>query len=205
MNSIQPAIAELERAYRALTVRFSGGMSDDVPVITIQSKGRKNAAGWLGHRFWRNGAEAGINELTITAEHLARPVEDIAEVLIHEMVHHYNELRGVRDCTPAQYHNRVFRDVAESVGLVVERHASRGFATTSLGPDLLPVVRELNIDQDAFSLFRRDLHRKKSATRMKKWTCGCTIVRCATALDAVCVACGQPFVNESEVTNAATS
>jgi hypothetical protein len=34
---------------------------------------------------------------------------------------------------------------------------------------------------------------RAGASRMKKWACACTVVRAATALEAVCLRCGQQF------------
>jgi hypothetical protein len=120
--------------------------------------------------------------------------EEIAQVLVHEMAHYANFLDGIGDCPPNQYHNRPFKSHAESVGLVVEKTSSRGWAHISLGPGLLARVQEVNLDADAFSLFRKGAGRKKQPTKMKKWRCGCTNIRAATEVDACCNACGEAFV-----------
>jgi hypothetical protein len=52
MNTIRPAIEELERAFRELVPVFNREMP--LPVITIQSKGRKNALGWFVRDKWSN-------------------------------------------------------------------------------------------------------------------------------------------------------
>ena len=39
----------------------------------------------------------GFYEINICAEHLARPFEQVAETLLHEMVHLYNLQIGVQD------------------------------------------------------------------------------------------------------------
>ena len=36
----------------------------------------------------------------------------------------------------------------------------------------------------------------KGTSKMKKWTCGCTIVRCATELKATCLLCNQMFMKD---------
>ena len=106
MNSIQPAVAELERAFVEFVPLFQREMP--LPCITIQTKAKAS------HRLVRR-TQVGeqrpgpVPEINISAEHLARPPQDIAETLIHEMVHYANHLDGIRDCTVRQYHNLNFK------------------------------------------------------------------------------------------------
>lgn len=187
MNSIQPAVTELERAFVAFAPLFHREMA--LPVITIQSKGRKQATGWFVGQKWGNSDPVRLPEINLSAEHLARPPQDIAETLIHEMVHYANHLDGIGDCTIRQYHNLNFKNRAEEVGLVVERHSSRGWATTKLSNDLLLKVNAINIDPDAFSLFRTAPEKKVIGTRLKKWSCGCTHCWSKTPIDVKCLRC----------------
>ena len=78
MNTIRPAIEELERAFRELSPVFKRNMP--LPVITIQSKGRKNALGWFVRDKWSN-TNGKLPEINICAEHLARSPEDIADFM----------------------------------------------------------------------------------------------------------------------------
>jgi hypothetical protein len=190
MRSIELAVRELERAFGGLAPLF--GRVFPQPVIAIQSRGRRQALGWFCADKWQNVADGDVAEITITAEHLQRPVEEIGEVVVHEMCHYANALDGIKDCTVNQYHNKRFKARAESVGLIVTR-GPRGYAYTSLGDDLRKTVQALDLDPEAFSLFRKPPGQKKAPTKMKKWRCDCTIIRAATEVQAVCTACGKPF------------
>jgi predicted SprT family Zn-dependent metalloprotease len=190
MRSIERAIEELERAYQTFLPLFGKEMPQ--PVIVIQTKNRKNALGWFAGDKWQNSTST-LAEITIAAEHLKRSPEDIAEVLLHEMCHYANYLDGISDCTSFQYHNKRFKERAESIGLIVEKNR-RGWSETSLGDALLERVREVNLDASAFSLFRLGKENKKQPTKLKKWRCGCTNIRAATTVTAICQACGNPFV-----------
>ena len=165
MNTIRPAIEELERAFRELSPVFKREMP--LPVITIQSKGRKNALGWFaqGQMVEHNGK---LPEINICAEHLARSPEDIAEVLLHEMVHYADALDGIPDCTVRQYHNLNFKNRCDEIGLVCRKTHARGWSDTSLSPDLEEKVAKVGINPDAFSLFRAGVKQKKVETKMKK-------------------------------------
>ena len=134
MNSIRPAIEELERMFNAFVPLF--GQEMPLPVITIQSKGRTEALGWHCQNSWQNGDPDKLTEINLCAEHLGRPVEEIAETLLHEMVHHANSLDGVSDCTSRQYHNKHFKTRCERIGLVCKKAAGRGWAETSLSDAL---------------------------------------------------------------------
>ncbi len=193
-DTISAAIAELTRAFDELRPLFIGvKKSEPRPLILIQTTGRKSAYGWMAPNHWRNGKKKTLHEITITAEYLNRGTADIGETMLHEMAHWANLVQGIKDCSKGQYHNAKFKAAAEAVGLIVTKHRSRGWATTELGPEGKRHIRKLKLKKSAFAFARRQFHGAKAPTRMKKWTCGCTIVRCATELNAVCGTCTEYF------------
>ena len=193
---VQEAIKELNDLY----VRANRDLFEDqLPhaEITIQSKGRKNAVGWFTtDKVWKNG-ETRYHEINLSAEHLDRSFEEIASTLIHEMVHLANSGEAIKDVSGSNgYHNKRFMVRAEGVGLIVEK-GKHGFAYTSLGDNLKNWLGRQGADPEAFNTFRlRQETKQKKPTKMQKYYCGCTILRCATELDASCNLCGEPFVLE---------
>jgi hypothetical protein len=190
--SILAAVGELERAFGGLAPLFPNDLP--APVITIQSRGRRRVRAWFCGDKW-DALPGGLlrPEINICAEDLAcRPV-DICECLLHEMVHESNWVDKIKDCTVNQYHNKNFAERCRAVGLVPLK-GPRGWSETALSPDLLARVEALALSDDAFAVFRTSREQKKAPTKMLKWSCGCTIVRAATALDATCNGCGKPFV-----------
>jgi hypothetical protein len=125
---------------------------------------------------------------------LARPVHDIAETLIHEMVHYANALDGIDDCSRNQYHRKSFKERCGTIGLLCEKDGSHGWGQTSLTPALAKIVEAAGIDPEAFSLFRTHCDHEKVGSRMKKWRCGCTTIRAAVEVDATCNRCGGRFL-----------
>ena len=107
-----------------------------IPVITVQSKGRRNAYGWFWAGGWsqKDGDDRyGRPEINISAELLGnRPLEDVFETLLHEMAHMWNWREGIKDCSAGQYHNKNFKTKAELLGLEVSRMENRGWASTKL-------------------------------------------------------------------------
>jgi hypothetical protein len=85
------------------------------PIITILSRGRKkDTLGWMCKNKWQSGQ--GIqHEISIMAEALDRPFEDVMETMLHEMAHLYNYCAKVEDCNNAGRHNKKFKKTAESV------------------------------------------------------------------------------------------
>jgi hypothetical protein len=102
------------------------------PLITILSRGRKACLGWHWKNKW-SYQDSLHTEIMVAAEALQRPLEDILETLLHEMVHLWNSTRDIKDCNAAQYHNKHFKKAAEDVfHLQVDKMPQRGYALTSL-------------------------------------------------------------------------
>ena len=190
-NSILPLITELERIYGILAVKY--GIKAKQPLITIQTRGRqKNTLGWFWDKKWQHDKNE-VGEINICAENINKnPIE----TLIHEMAHFSNAFENIKDCNSQQYHNKKFKERAEAYGLNVEKDGRHGYAITSLSKDTEAYLKTLNINYKLFELVRKENFSVTALTKMKKFTCGCTIARCATILDATCKLCGKIFQEE---------
>lgn len=134
----------------SITVNFNP------PVITVSPDTTKGAYGWCtAWKAWSVGEQKkvadlatltkealeamkkddGFYEINICAEHLARPFEQVAETLLHEMVHLYNLQIGVQDTSRSgTYHNKKYKEAAELIG---KRY---GMFKDNVNVDLEPVV-----------------------------------------------------------------
>lgn len=188
MNSINPIIKELERVYDALAKDFK--LKASRPIITVQTKGRqKDTLGWYWSEKWQLDKKE-IGEINICAEGLNKqPIE----TLIHEMVHYANYCEKTEDCNAHQYHNKNFKTKAESYGLNVEKQGRHGWAFTTLSDTLKPKLEKLKINYKLFKLYRKTSRSLTLPTKMKKYRCDCTTVRCATDLNAKCLSCSKEF------------
>ena len=187
-NSIIPIIKELERVYEALALKFE---SKHVrPIITIQTKGRqKQTLGWHWTDKWQSGKKS-FSEINICAEDLNKnPIE----TLVHEMAHHANDCDKIEDCNNAGYHNKAFKTKAESYGLNVNKQGRHGWAETSISDKLQGILNTIKPDYKVFELYRKEHVTIAAPTKMKKFSCGCTTIRCATALEAKCLKCNNNF------------
>jgi hypothetical protein len=217
---------QIEKAFDHFNVKLFDGKLNR-PAITIQRDA--GTYGWCSiYEVWGNGSgRDGMRELNLTANYLRRHALDRWGTLIHEMVHLSNLQNGVLDCNPSnQYHNKKFKTLAESVGLVVTKEGHRGWCRTRVATSHLdginPVAEEaissLNLNPQVTEsdfTFQRGEYiptsdggtigpigprggiaprtGKGSGSKLKKWYCGCTNVRCAVDLVATCNGCGNLF------------
>lgn len=170
--SIKPMIENLEVLFTVLNNEYFGGELER-PVITISPDTTKGAYGWCtSWKAWQDEEIDGYYEVNLCAEHTARGYKALAETLLHEMVHLYNLQKGVQDCSRGgTYHNKKFKTMAESKGLMVEQSQKNGWAYTQLNPEtnrFLDTVTGID-----FVLFRSKIEKststKKSSSR--KYVC----------------------------------
>ena len=81
---------------------------------------------------WQHRTDGRCHEVLVEAEHLADKTSEIVGTLLHEAAHALNFDRGIRDCTPSQYHNQAFKRAAEELGLAVEQRRHYGYACTRM-------------------------------------------------------------------------
>jgi hypothetical protein len=169
---MQNLITNLYSAYNQLNEKL---FSNELPevIITIQSSPKtknKIIYGWASKMpCWSykgdKGEEIFKYELNIVAEQLCRPYSEVIATLIHEMCHIYNSQRGIEDCSSRGNHKTEFKEVAERVGLLVEKRHRTGWSQTMLSDNLLETVNNLNVDKSSFRLYKTDIEKpKKSRT-----------------------------------------
>jgi hypothetical protein len=116
----------------------------------------------------------------------------VLRTLLHELLHLWQHYHGHPGS--GNYHNVEFRRKALACGLIVEpRGCTSGHTET-----FVRVLVRHGVRLDLFDLSPAadgSLHGAgRNELKMKKWTCGCTIVRCATRLHAGCTSCGGKFL-----------
>lgn len=180
------------------------------PTITIQSTPKAFGHFSLRDDTWisKNGQS---HEINIGAGTLARPIEEVAATLLHEMVHYFNHVNGIQDCSRGNtYHNRRFRDAAESHGLIVAHHSKYGWTITSPSDRLLQFcldndLSDILINRNEFFTYggiSGGTHTptppttisKTSSTR--KYLCPCcgNSVRATKLVNIACLDCQQQMV-----------
>ena len=178
------------------------------PTITIQSTPKAYGHFSLREDTWISKCGA-THEINVGAGTLARPIEEVAATLLHEMVHYYNFENGVQDCSRGNtYHNRRFKDAAEAHGLTVQHSDKYGWSHTAPSETLLDFVLEYGltdilINRNEFSGFQitgtgthsgtavGTIAPKKSSSR--KYICPCCgmSVRATKEVNIACLDCGM--------------
>ncbi len=183
------------------------------PTITIQSTPKAYGHFTLSDNTWVSTV-GGTHEINIGAGTLARPIEDVCATLLHEMIHYFNYINNVQDCSRGNtYHNKRFKKEAEARGLCVERSEKYGWSHTSPNERLINFVidnqlTDILINRNELFSFRvggTGTHEgganagttpKTSSTR--KYVCPCCgmSVRATREVRVACIDCDQQLIEE---------
>lgn len=203
MNAtLKNTISNLEDLFSVFNeVYFNDELSR--PVITVSPDTTNKSFGWCTtYKAWSDGKSGeGYYEINICAEHLARPIEDVAGTMLHEMVHLYNLQNGIKDTSRGgTYHNTKFKESAEAHGLNVEKNEKYGYSTTTLNDDSREEVHEFAnaLNLESFDLFRKPEEKgeknggKSSSRKYVCPVCG-TIIRATKEVKVICSDCDVLF------------
>jgi ferredoxin-thioredoxin reductase catalytic subunit len=207
MPTLAKTIFELGRIYNCLNQKLFNGELES-PLITVQSKGKRPVLGWCTSRqVWKQtkDGEKTYYEINISAEYISRCTEDIVHTMLHEMVHLYAAMKGIKDTSRSgTYHNEKYRDLAIKHGLAVEKDDKYGWTLTSLTESTLEIVKEIKANKYAFGIYRQDTaptgpgKKKKSSTR--KYICPTcqTSVRATKDVNIACLDCKAVMQKEQD-------
>lgn len=194
-------IAELHRAFKMFNENlFNNGLPE--PAILIQSRGNKKLTlGWCSvQKIWKNEiTEEEKYEINIVAEALNRGVYPVMTTLLHEMVHLYNLVNGIKDTSRGNtYHNMKFKQTAESHGLLIEHADKIGWSVSELQGTTMNLIDSYEFDEAVFSLGRRDFDaeekpKKKKKSSSRKYICPeCgTSIRASKDVNICCADCSN--------------
>ena len=180
------------------------------PTITIQSTPKAYGHFSLSENTWISKI-GGTHEINIGAGTLSRPIENVVATLLHEMVHYFNHINGVQDCSRGNtYHNRRFKEAAECRGLIISHTDKYGWSHTEPSDELLEFclrfgLTEILINRNEATYFRvgggTGTHDgaegnppRTSSTR--KYICPCCgmSVRATRTVRIACMDCNEQMV-----------
>ena len=211
LTSYNRVAGYLNKLFDLLNYRFFEGALSR-PTITIQSTPRAYGHFSLREDTWISKL-GGTHEINIGAGTLARPIEEVVSTLLHEMVHYYNYENGIQDCSRGNtYHNKHFKQEAESRGLNVTHSDRYGWSHTEPTEELLDFVidnglTDILLNRNEFTGFQiggTGTHSggtqitvkppRTSSTR--KYICPCCgmSVRATRVVRIACMDCGEQMV-----------
>lgn len=125
----------LDKIFNMLNEAYFGGQLPKV-VITVQST-PKAYGHFTTYDAWHCQSD-GYKEINIGAGTLDRPIENVTATLLHEMVHEYCLLNGIKDTSRGgAYHNKRFRQEAEKRALHIDYDSRIGWSVTSPTEELI--------------------------------------------------------------------
>lgn len=135
MLNVSEIVAKAEAMFDLFNQHFYNGEMIR-PAITVSPDGGHGAYGWCTvYEIWQASGEA-YREINICAEYIDRPIGEVAATMLHEMAHLYNLTKGIKDVSNnGYYHNKKFKETAESHGLSISHHNTYGWTVTTLTAD----------------------------------------------------------------------
>lgn len=205
LTSYNRAAGYLNKLFNLLNDHFFEGELSR-PTITIQSTPKAYGHFSTNPNCWIS-ANGGTHEINIGAGTLARPVEELSATLLHEACHLYCYVHQIKDTSRGgTYHNSRFKQVAESHGLIVDKHPKYGWTITSPSEELLDFILENELTD--ILLFRNEFYGVavtgpgthsgtttpplSKPSNSKKYQCPCckNSVRATKVVNIVCGDCG---------------
>lgn len=135
-------------------------------------------------------------EIGIAGEHLNDPYEEVATTLLHEMIHLYCRIKGIKDTNSTGVkHTKRFKAECESRNLDVDYDDKHGWAVTSPTQVFKQMLDNIDIDSTAFEYYRKTTLPETKTTTKKAYICPVckTKVSGKTDIHLICGECNKPF------------
>ena len=216
INSPRPTMKEFERIIKKAEVLIASRIGEIPDKVKLEVRPdfdgkRSKCSGYFqadAYKDKRN--DKLVAAISLSPEQLNRPLLDIIETIVHEVLHAFNHWCGINDCSANDRHNGDFKKACDKIGLITKtkdeltdkewNNIGHGF--TSFSDELRElVINEWKPDADAWNLYRVEnppKAKKKSHRRTSSWECGTNgSVAAGTEFDATCNECESQFVETS--------
>jgi len=146
----------------------------EIPVFRIfKDATRGHRGGSFAPNYWKEaGSERVTSEIALDPDSLDLPIHELAEIMLHQMIHHRNRQKGLVDIDREKYHNETFRKQAEAHGLMCEYTDKFGWGTTKLdGKTMESVTNALDCGLPCLKRNRKKAGSSSTASKKSLSTC----------------------------------
>ena len=139
LTNVQRAIQYINKIYKTANAEY---FNNELPLPTITIQSTITAYGHVSiDKVWKTEDGRETYELNIAAEYMNRPIENVVSTLLHEMSHIYNLEHNIKDVSNGYYHNKRFKETAESLAhLIIEKDSRYGYTITSPSEETLDFI-----------------------------------------------------------------
>lgn len=147
------------------------------------------------YRYGFNGIGT-RNEITINSKHLQRPLFDILETLLHEMLHQWQDMHG--ESSSGNYHNKEYQTKAIDLGITSD-HWGHSLGIIKNGA-FEKMLDSYGVSTEGALYYNPERPKKiirgiTGNSKLKKWSCGCQNVWAGVKdFRAKCEVCLNRFV-----------
>lgn len=171
-------------------------------IITFESGYKKGAFGWIYTKpTWEQSRQERFN-INISSDFLDRDIYSVMATLLHEMCHLYALENSIKDTSRAGiYHNKKFKEIAESHGLEVFEEDKIGFGRTKPTEETKSFIDSnsgvISFEVKKMRPVEKEGGEEKPKQSRRKYVCPCCGTQ-ITATKEVRVICGDCFSPDVE-------
>ncbi len=211
LTNYKRATGYLDKIFKLLNAKY---FNNELPAVIITIQSTPTAYGhFTCYDAWHCGADReGFQEINIGAGTLDRPIENVTATLLHEMVHEYCFVNGIKDTSRnGTYHNKRFRDEAVKRDLDIEYDPRIGFSITAPTENLLNFCIDNGLEDiqmgrnDLYGMYHGGIAGGKSTTggttkrpgsNSRKYVCPCcgNIARTTKDMLLICGTCSEEMI-----------
>lgn len=170
MNYISNIVSEIERWFECFNNEYFENELK-MPIFTIQKARANNYGHFTLGRIWKNKDDENDSnyEINLAAHSLHRDVNDIAGTVLHEAIHQYHTVNGIKDCN-GNIHNKKFKNKAEELGFIVTHSKQCGYGHTEIDGKLKTFISDTIKPNEGMFTYARSITetQKEKKPRVKK-------------------------------------
>lgn len=187
ISNFKRTIGYLDKLERALNDEYFGGTLPPVIVTVRDLRGKTGC--FVQDAVWHREEGGNLMELALCPSALSEPIEEIAAILLHQMVHAYCFVQGIKECSRnGEYHNSKFAEQAFRRGLLVDYDQTIGFGRTMPSDGLIGFCTEHEFPE---IVIWRECPQEEKGGKVECWGTSKKAKTASRSIRYVCPGCGS--------------